>query len=388
MWYTIMTEDDSPSTRSRRSIGGSAVGRRKFLTAASAATAFGLAGCSGQGGNATKTTSGKPFKGETLRVTVWSGFYQKAWEATIKPLFEEKTGATLQVQGGWADILSKIRAAPEDSPPYDVATVEGQFYHFGRQEDLFEPVRKENVPNYDDLLPYYKDLRSTEYQMPLGASGNMLVVREDLDVDPDSWGFFHTDAADDLGVGMDTGFPFLVMTSVALGSDAAERDQELYDDQYHDALFDELNSWGIDAFAAAGPQIWKLFDNGVIDAAQWYFNAYRDLPEGIKGIWPEPNGGWGDHYAIVRNTPKRRLAEELLDFLMSTEAQNEFITDFPLVMSNSNVQYPDDLQGVLPTTDGGPNIDDMLLPDYKELTENEHYSPLRQRYKDFVSTNE
>jgi spermidine/putrescine transport system substrate-binding protein len=134
---------ESENSGERKPETGSLTSRRKVM-AATGGIVTGAAGCTRLAGK--ESTGSGEYAGETLRVTVWSGNYADRFEESVKPMFEEESGATLQINRGWEEILAQIQSAPEDNPPYDVTITEGQLYYLGRQDDLFEPLRKENIP--------------------------------------------------------------------------------------------------------------------------------------------------------------------------------------------------------------------------------------------------
>lgn len=62
----------------------------------------------------------KRFKGQKLTVTCWSGPYAESFKKAYANPFMKASGATIIVSPGWSEFMSKIKASPEDQPPYDV----------------------------------------------------------------------------------------------------------------------------------------------------------------------------------------------------------------------------------------------------------------------------
>ena len=106
------------------------------MLALSAAVALGCIGCGGNSGkdkqkpaetetkeptessekidgNADDTTSEKPFAGQTVRVTSWGGTYEETLRNIVKPAFEERTGATMEIVLGSAP-LAQLKAEGDD----------------------------------------------------------------------------------------------------------------------------------------------------------------------------------------------------------------------------------------------------------------------------------
>jgi spermidine/putrescine transport system substrate-binding protein len=338
-------------------------GRRAFLAAAGSATLAGCAGFSvpnggggGSGGGSDGVNAavddGKPFSGETLRVLVWSGNYATRFKERIVPLYEQRTGATLEVTTGWADVLNRIRDAPEDDPPYDVTITEGSFYLTGRSEDLFLPVRRENVPNLDQVMDYYRDFRPTEYGVPVDGAPTNIIYRDELDFQPSSWSDLLSEAAQETnGIGIDRGFWAFPLHAVAVGMDEAQGAQELYEGK-SSAVLDAMSEMNITGWATSGTQIWEMFDAGTIDIAQWYFEQTHfdiDEREGLSHFSPPDSPAFVNHWCIVRGTDHRRLAEHFLNFILDADVQTQWSMNSPTLFTNENMTYAGELAEFLPS---------------------------------------
>ena len=325
--------------------------RRKFLAAAGAGTATALAGCSalaggggGNGSTAGESGSGPDFSGETLRVMVWSGNYADRFEETIKPMYEERTGGTLQVNRGWNEILAQIRSAPEDEPPFDVTITEGYFYLLGRADDLFLPVRSENVPNMDEVIDYYTDFRTTEFGVPIDGAPTTLIYRNDQEFEPSEWADLASDTVQNSnGIGIDKGFWWFPQHDAAVAMDEMELAGEVYDDEMTMEVFDYMGSeWPIQGWATSGEDIWQFFENGIIDYAQWYYEQTAfDIGDydSLSHTAPERNSGFVNHWCPVRGTDKRRMAEDFLNFLLDADTQTTWSENSPTLFTNENMEY-------------------------------------------------
>nr|WP_240150080.1 extracellular solute-binding protein [Haloarcula sp. JP-Z28] len=303
-------------------------------------------GTGGESGGASTgdSSSGQDFSGETLRVMVWSGNYADRFEETIKPMYEERTGGRLQVNRGWNEILAKIRSAPEDQPPFDVTITEGYFYLLGRNDDLFLPVREENVPNLDGVIDYYTDFRTTEFGVPVDGAPTTLIYRNDLDFEPTTWADLAApEAANGNGIGIDKGFWWFPQHDAAVAMDAKELAGEVYDEDLSMDVFDYMEEqWNIQGWASSGEDIWQLFENGIIDHAQWYYEqtAYDidDYPN-LSHTAPDRNSGFVNHWCPVRGTDKRQMAEDFLNFLLDAETQTRWSENSPTLFTNTDMEY-------------------------------------------------
>lgn len=361
--------------------------RRKFVATGATATTLGLAGCLGGltgGGNGTDTSGGgdDSFEDQTLRVVVWSGSYKTNFEETVKPLYEEQTGGTLQVTGGWSEILSKIKAAPENDPPYDVAIVDGNFYYNGNADDLFLPVRYENVPNRENIYPYLRDFRTDEFGVPIDGGPMAIVWTDDLGWEPSSFKDFSTDKGANANLAMEgSGFEYPLHIA-AIASDEKEGAQELYDDSTREAVWDTLAGFDVDSWYSGGAKLWENFRNGTSNLGQWYMGTgYAEASE--RDDWhihfPEQTVAYYDHFCVVRGTSNRAMAEHFLDFLASAEAQTEWATKTANLFSNKNVQYPEPFNEWYPSTN--EEYQKIAMFDWDYLIE--YNADLSERFKEF-----
>jgi len=330
--------------------------RRRFLLSAGAGTVAALSGCASlanDGGGSDGGTSsgnandGPDFSGETLRVMVWSGNYADRFEETIKPMYEERTGGTLQVNRGWSEIIAKIRSAPEDEPPFDVTITEGYFYLLGRNDDLFLPVRTENVPNLEEVIDYYREFRTTEFGVPVDGAPTTLIYRDDKDFKPTTWAdLASNEVSNSNGLGIDVGFWWFPQHDAAVAMDDVELAGEVYDEEMTMSVFDYMkNEWNVQGWASSGEDIWQMFDNGIIDYAQWYYEqtAYDiDDRENLSHTAPKRNSGFVNHWCPVRGTDKRQMAEDFLNFLLAEETQTEWSKNSPTLFTNKSMEYATD----------------------------------------------
>ena len=342
---------DDTEQRREASTNRARSSRRTFLAAAGAGTATALAGCSalaggggGNGSTAGESGSGPDFSGETLRVMVWSGNYADRFEETIKPMYEERTGGTLQVNRGWNEILAQIRSAPEDEPPFDVTITEGYFYLLGRADDLFLPVRSENVPNMDEVIDYYTDFRTTEFGVPIDGAPTTLIYRNDQGFEPSEWADLASDTVQNSnGIGIDKGFWWFPQHDAAVAMDEMELAGEVYDEEMTMEVFDYMASeWPIQGWATSGEDIWQFFENGIIDYAQWYYEQTAfDIGDydNLSHTAPERNSGFVNHWCPVRGTDKRRMAEDFLNFLLDADTQTTWSENSPTLFTNENMEY-------------------------------------------------
>jgi putative spermidine/putrescine transport system substrate-binding protein len=95
----------------------------------------------------------KPFEGRTIRVATWGGDWGDGVRESAGTLFEEQTGATVEyVFGNPVDNLTRLLAAPEDDPPFDVMQMDNLTQQSLIEQGLIQPVDHSRLP-LGDLFP-------------------------------------------------------------------------------------------------------------------------------------------------------------------------------------------------------------------------------------------
>ncbi|AFZ73691.1 ABC transporter substrate-binding protein [Natronobacterium gregoryi] len=342
----------------------SATSRRRLLATTAVGSVSAFAGCA-------ETLAGDDDATDRLRVMVWSGNYADRFEDGLVSQWEAERDIDIELERGWDGILESIRNAPADDPPFDVTVAEGNFYYYGRQDDLFEPIDVDNISNADEIMDFFTEIRDPEYGMPVDGAPCTIIHRDDADVDPETWADLSAETvANSEGVGIDTGFWWYPMYAAAIGMSEEETAEEMYDETLHGDVLDRIEDWGIEEWASTGEDIWQAFENGVIDVAQWYYDQTAfdiDDYEGLSHTLPEQTTGWINNWCIVRGTDMHDEAEEFIDFLLDAEVQSEWAESHPMMFSNENIDYPAELEGDLPTTD--EEARDIAFPNWSELAE-------------------
>lgn len=355
---------ETSESRAESADNSTATSRRRFLSAAAVGSATAVAGCADLLGS------------DGLRVMVWSGNYADRFEDGLVSQWEEEYDTEIDVRRGWDEILSRMQEAPADDPPFDVTVAEGEHYYIGRQDDLFEPIRRENISNEDEIMDFFMEIRTPEYGMPVDGAPCTIIHREDADVEPESWGDLASDAvADSRGIGIDTGFWWYPLYAAAIGMGEAEGVEEVYDDDLQDDVLETIEEeWDVTSWAESGEDIWQAFDDGVIDVAQWYYDQTAfdiDDYEGLTHTMPEQTTGWINNWCVVKGTDKRDEAEEFIDFLLDGDVQSEWAESHPMMFSNENIDYPEELAADLPTTN--EEAEEIEFPDWDRLAEHRDY---------------
>lgn len=291
---------------------------------------------------------------DTLRVSAWSGTNETVFREVIKPRYEEQTGNTLEVTGNWQGILSKIRQAPADDPPFDVTVGVGRTHHRGRQDDLWEPVNYDNLSNAGGIKPRLLEYPMAKQAVPVAYGAHAYVYNKDtVTWDPTEWADIRSDKAENIALPSDFWLKLFMMAAITM--DDQPLADEVYDPGNADALLDVIESVPVSTFYQGTQQLWTALGQGLADVGHYFF-AYGlkkaqttdDLNIGVTV--PTQTTGYIDYYQIVRGTDKKGTAEEFIDFLLDPEIQTAYAAEFNLGMSHTETDYPDVTAANLPTT--------------------------------------
>lgn len=324
------------------------------------------------GTGTTTGSSSKRYAGQTLSVATWAGIYAEAFEKTVAKSFEEKTGATVEVNPAGGSIISEIKSAPADDPPYDVAAAEGFFYWQGRNEDLFLEVREENVPNLDGVYDYLTDLRGTKYGVPTDGSLEGIIYRDDVGWDPSTWMDLLSDKDGTGRIGFEGSWYIYPFEVASVSLDTAPGIQELYDPDQHQAIFDRMRTFGqnVELWTGSFAEIESSLRQGIIDMSMWYSgmgNAAASDTDSLKWTTPSKTAGYLDLYCPVRGTDERDMAEDFLDHMLDPQVQSEWASEGYVYTSNENVTYPDRVADQYPTSSS--EWESIKIANFTELSE-------------------
>ncbi len=361
-------------TRSGRRLS---VSRRAFL-ATGAATATTLAGCVGDSGS-----DGS----DVLRVSTWSGTNKAVFEDVIKPKYESETGNTLEVVGNWSGIVPKIRQSPDDNPPFDVTVGGSRINYRGNQDDLWAPVRYDNLDNSDQLKDQLMQYEAAGTAVPVAYGVHAYVYDEDaITWTPETWSDIVSDQASN--VTLPSGFWLKNLMMAAVIDDSEPLAQEVYDRQNADELFDIIRDVPTASFYEGAQDLWTTLNQGIANVGHYFFayglaKAAASEEMNIGVTVPPKTTGYIDYYHVVRGSGKRETAEEFLDFLVSSEMQTTYAEAFNLGMANTDTEYPEQTREKLPTSND--ELGSVGFRDFARVAE--YSSDLNEQYRELVQNN-
>jgi spermidine/putrescine-binding protein len=297
--------------------------RRDFLRGGLAAACAGLAGC-GQG----------DFRGQQLRIFVYSGGHEKTMREVFVPRFEAVTGATAVLDPGWWDAIPKLKASPANQPPYDLLVTDATQGFPAAREGLFRRLNLDHIPNHKNLTAAVLDHWVFHDGHGITFPDSVMTLayhKQAVPESPTGWGDL---LRDDLRgkLGMYNSFYMSLYTFACMMVAAAGKPGTA-----HDAVRDDLD--GVLRFARDSRGRVKFWWPTSTDMTLGLVN--RDCaagnmhsPEMLQALRGQPQLGAvvpdADRafvqlfWAIPEGTRKAELAEKAIDLIFSEELQAEF----------------------------------------------------------------
>ena len=166
--------------------------RRHFLQTSGVSAvgaSLGLTGCGDS--SESVSTDGKPFAGQTLRVFVYSGAWEKGFRESFVPIFEKKTGATVIPDPGWWDSIPKLKASPPDQPAFDLVLTDATQGYPAIDEGMFQQLDFSKIPNVERMPASVLDNRVAKDRYGITFPESVMTLgynRTLLDSEPMNWG--------------------------------------------------------------------------------------------------------------------------------------------------------------------------------------------------------
>ncbi len=332
-----------------------------------------LAACGGT--NETSSGEGEEAK-ETDSVVI--GVYGGDWEKNIREAaldqFAEETGIKVEVVAGAdAEWYTKIKAANGKNAPYDLLILTPDTIERAVANDLLLPIDAEKVPNikdaYESVQKYFTfDEKVYAAGFSMGQLG--LAFRKDLvPTEPTKWlDLWNPEYKGHIGISSPTysgGLQFLSGLISALGGE--EKNPEDVDKAFEKLA--ELKD-SVVAYPDNPGSIQTLLERGdawIIPFWDGRVFALQDAGIDLGFVYPEDGpvasvAAW----SIVKGGPNEANAYKLLDYLSSPEIQAAFSEKTYYGMSNSKVEYSDELENKVQV--GEENYEKLKWVDYKTAT--------------------
>ena len=336
-----MTDSDKSSQST------SLFNRRRFLSGVggTAIATTALAGCTSNGGNGGNgdggtTGSASGDDGEELADEIsfmsWGGSFLESMSYYADG-FEEEYGTTVNLVGASSghEMFARIEAGaqdvhvinPEEVPAYDAI-----------EDDLVQPIRKENISNYDKIEDVWNpddavyDPGDEIHHIPHVYGGTGLVYNHDQLEEPTSWMDIMTE--DLVGDHVYFNYPnYVVMqAALAVGVDLNEsaNDESEMEEVWN--FIAERNDY-VAQWSDSGSATMELYTNeSALAGSLWVGRTHALQQDDVPVTYTVPDEG---AYAWINvlnvpsyvEDPERRTAEYFLDYMLEEEPTSNFVQD-------------------------------------------------------------
>jgi putative spermidine/putrescine transport system substrate-binding protein len=323
---------------------GRGVSRRHFLGWAGVAGAglgLGIHGCTTnnqtnlpQTASPQSSIGGKDFAGQTLRVFIYSGAWEKAFRESFVPQFQAKTGATVIPDPGWWDSIPKLKASPPGQPVFDLVLTDATQGYPAIKEGLFQKIDMARIPNQSALSPsVLKNWVYTDgYGITFPESVMTLAYNKTLiNFTPTSWADLLKDEVKGK-LGLYNSFYMSLYTFAAMkvakdgkpGTASAEMDTNLAGViAFAKENRDRVKYWWPTSTDMALNLSQKNCAIGNMHSPDMLV-AMKQSPD-LSAIVPDEDRAFVQlMWVIPTGTKQKELAEEAINFLMGEEMQTAF----------------------------------------------------------------
>jgi spermidine/putrescine-binding protein len=301
----------------------------------------------------------------------------------------KESGAIIIVSPGWSEFMAKIKASPEDKPPYDVFMADGWNYLAVKKIDRLHPIRKENIHNAKDIYPVLleRDPWQNGYGVPLDGSAYLPVyTKGKLDFTPTSWADLLRDEVHQK-LSLDATF-YYGLYAAAYASDMMPGAKELYSEKGIDHVFDisKQIARNVKKFYKGGAEFLSLLNSGEASMGAYYVGGtVSEMRKGAAIEMVDPKEGavsWIGYLTIMKGTKNIDLAEAFINFCMDPVNQSEYLKYAGNWASSSKAVIPDDVKHIMPASNAA--FEKITFFDWELL--NAKWTEFSDRWKKEVLT--
>ncbi len=316
----------------------------------------------------------------TLVVSTWDFNVDLMEETWVQP-FEEETGIDVVLDtGSTGERYSKVEANPNHG--VDIMFTSQYYDSKGKEAGLWQDFDSSKLENIDKLYDNAK-APNGDTSGPAYTYNRMAIVYDADSVTGDvkSWAdIMNNDSIENITIPniSDTHGPSLLYAIAdTLGVD-------LFTEEGEDAVFgvlEDLDAKVVKPYSSSTDVI-NMMQSGEIQAAlvpEYHYNSIKEVVPGAT--WIDPTEGSVLNFntiEITSSTEKTDMAYEFIDYMLSTEVQQniaEAQLDAPV---NSEVELDEYIEGI-PFT----SIDEFDAIDYTKV--NEHMDEWQVRFNEIYS---
>lgn len=314
----------------------------------------------------TETENGAAdYSGQTLVVQVWGGTYEETLRNHVIPMFEEETGATVEVVSGAAPLAQL--ATEGDKASVDVLHLDCSEVVQGTKMGVLETLDFSKLKNSEDL---YEEAFMYDNAIVTNWGTYGIVYRADLVPEaPTSWLDLWNDAYSGGKIGV-------VDYSMGGGMEFAEaiariQGTVISDTSNWDNLFEKLASLkgNIGVYASQHSDIESKISSGdIVISVETNGRAINLKKEGYDVAFCQPKEGsiaMTSLAGIASGSTQKELAYIFVDMLLSPEGQKAYAENNYYAPSNSKTVIDEELQNYMPY--GQEEVSKLLYMDTEAL---------------------
>jgi putative spermidine/putrescine transport system substrate-binding protein len=267
-------------------------------------------------------------KGTVLTLSTWGGITQDSIKAFVAPEFERSTGAKLAYDiGGLGARYNKL-LAQRASPSADVFFSTDEAIVAGRKAGILTDTRKKNITNYGDVADWAKTVKPEgDGELLPGVPYTLIayvlaynpeVVKQPVTSWADLW---RPEFAGKIAFAspVHSMMPAFVIVAAEMAGGSAEKP---------DAGFKklaQLRPAKLTVFWTDWAPLNKSGDVTLATEFDYYLEAMKNQKYPISYVIPKEKGfGASEYVSIVKGTKNQELAEEFLNQMIATKAQEAF----------------------------------------------------------------
>ncbi len=317
----------------------------------------------------TKAPEAAPSEEKVLYAQSWPGSYEEIYTEYVYKPFEEKTGIRIEstTTAEWYNVAKLKQEVDSGDPTLDLSTQLPGDVQRGGRDSLFEELNLDNIPNAKDVYDTAKTL--LPYGMGYLAYTHGIGYVNKVDPAPTSWwDLWDPKFEQRLTVGKTHTTYFVQDINYALTGEMSPVDL--------DAVFEKLDE--------LKPNILKMFEsdaeyrnmvtNDEIDLFITFNGRVAVMVDDgfeVSYVAPEEGAlGAMDYWCITKNSKRKEMAEEFINFALEPEQQKNIGLYLHYGPINRTVTYDDpDIGKIMPY--GAEAMDNLLLEDYEYVSEHQ-----------------
>lgn len=311
--------------------------------------------------------SAADYSGQTVRVTSWGGTYEETLTNLVKPEFEARTGATLEVVLGSAP-LAQLKAEGSD-PSVDVCHMNYYETMQGQSLGVLAEIDYDRLSNAADLWDVAK-AEKTGVITNWGSRG--IAYRNDLIDEVTSWAdLWKPEYAGKVIVSDVTfggGYELAEMTAITFFN------EDLTNKDCWDEVFDKLAELAPNVYLVSTEHATTdtaLINGDAVIAVHTNGRTAMVVNDGHPEIsyahLKEGEAGMGTYAGITKETPVEDLAYEMLDELIGPSCELAYCEHNFYAPSNTKCEIPEDLKPFMPYTQ--EQVDNLIYFDSDSLSD-------------------